>query len=118
MALNSDYSVKRLKGPNRPLQDEQSRALLIASLQFIDAVVIFNEDTPEKTLQALMPNILVKGADYTIREIAGHEIIIKAGGSVVLVPFLPGYSTSSIEKKIIKQNSNESASINGNKKRN
>jgi rfaE bifunctional protein nucleotidyltransferase chain/domain len=101
VGVNSDDSVRTLnKGSNRPLQDESSRALLLASLSFVEAVVIFNEPTPLSLIEKIVPNVLVKGGDYTIPEIVGHEIVQQHGGLVTTIPLVPGYSTSSIETKI------------------
>ncbi|MEX0966970.1 MAG: D-glycero-beta-D-manno-heptose 1-phosphate adenylyltransferase [Bacteroidia bacterium] len=104
IGLNSDESVSALKGEHRPLQDEVSRAIIMSALAFTDAVCIFNEDTPAKMIRAITPHVMVKGGDYQVREIAGGSHIMKSGGSVVILPFLPGYSTSAIEQKIIKSN--------------
>jgi rfaE bifunctional protein nucleotidyltransferase chain/domain len=101
VGVNSDDSVRRLnKGPARPLQDQDSRALMIASLHFVGAVVIFDEDTPYELISCIQPDVLVKGSDYRIDQIAGHDIVQAKGGEVKLIDFLEGYSTSSIEKKI------------------
>lgn len=100
IALNTDSSVNKLKGANRPIQDEMSRALVLAAFGFVDAIVFFSEETPEHVIDLLMPDILVKGADYTIDQIAGGKTVIAHGGSVILLPYLKGYSTSLIEKKI------------------
>jgi rfaE bifunctional protein nucleotidyltransferase chain/domain len=101
VGVNSDASVKKLgKGLSRPIQDEQSRALLIASLQVVTAVVIFDEDTPYDLIKLIQPDVLVKGSDYKVEDIAGHDIVLQKGGEVKLIDFLPGYSTSAIEKKI------------------
>ncbi|HEV7231142.1 MAG TPA: adenylyltransferase/cytidyltransferase family protein [Bacteroidia bacterium] len=97
IGLNSDDSVRRLqKGPSRPLQDEQSRALILAALHFVSAVVCFNEDTPYDLIKQIQPDVLVKGSDYKIEQIAGHDLVKE----VKLIDFLPGYSTSGIERKI------------------
>ena len=102
VALNTDASVKRLgKGNSRPLQDEQSRLHIMASLRCVDAVVLFNEDTPLLLIQAIQPNVLVKGGDYEINNIVGYNSVIASGGKVLTIPFLEGYSTTGIEKKII-----------------
>lgn len=100
IGLNSDESVLRLKGKNRPIIDEYSRALLLASFSFVSAVVIFSEDTPYDLINTIKPDVLVKGADYSIAEIVGHDIVLAKGGEVVTIEYLPGFSTSSIEKKI------------------
>ncbi len=100
VGLNSDDSVARLKGIGRPLIDEESRAFLLASIFFVDAVVIFTEDTPEGLISDVLPDILVKGSDYAIHEIAGHEVVLANGGRVVTIDIVPGYSTSDILERI------------------
>ena len=100
IGLNSDGSVKRLKGDNRPINDQDSRALLLAALSMVDAVVIFDEDTPLKLITSILPGVLVKGGDYTIDEIAGAKEVIANGGKVVINPILEGFSTTSIIKAI------------------
>ena len=99
VGVNSDRSVKKLKGKNRPLNDEQSRALVLASLIIVDAVIIFNEDTPLELIKSIMPDVLVKGGDYKVEEIAGAREVIASGGRVVLNPILEGYSTTDIIKR-------------------
>jgi len=96
VAINSDPSVKRLKGPTRPLQDERSRAYVLGALNAVDLVVIFDEDTPAEIIAALKPDLLVKGADYTMEQVAGAETVRAAGGRVLLVPLIRGYSTTSL----------------------
>ncbi|MCU0433693.1 MAG: D-glycero-beta-D-manno-heptose 1-phosphate adenylyltransferase [Bacteroidia bacterium] len=101
VGLNSDASVKLLqKGPARPLQDEHSRSHVLAALHVVDAVVLFDEETPYELIKFIQPDVLVKGADYKVEEIAGHDIVLAGGGKVELVEFVPGYSTSAIERKI------------------
>ncbi|TXK36394.1 D-glycero-beta-D-manno-heptose 1-phosphate adenylyltransferase [Pontibacter qinzhouensis] len=100
LGLNTDASICRIKGPSRPLQDEMSRARVMASLLFIDAVVLFDENTPLKLIEAIQPDILVKGDDYTIENIVGHEIVMARGGAVKTVPLVKGYSTTNIVNKI------------------
>jgi rfaE bifunctional protein nucleotidyltransferase chain/domain len=101
LGLNSDASVKLLnKGPNRPIQNQNDRAFLLAALSMIDAVVIFNEETPYELIKAIVPDILAKGGDYKVEQIAGHDIVLKNGGTVEIVDFLDGHSTTSIEQKI------------------
>lgn len=100
IGLNSDDSVQRLKGKTRPIQDEKARAFILSALGFVDAVVFFNEDTPFELISELKPDVLVKGADYKIDQVAGADAVIKNGGSVVLLPYLAGFSTSLIEQKI------------------
>jgi D-beta-D-heptose 7-phosphate kinase/D-beta-D-heptose 1-phosphate adenosyltransferase len=100
VGLNSDASVARLKGPSRPLQDETARAMILLGLRSVDAVVKFEEDTPLELITALQPDILAKGGDYTEETVVGREVVQARGGRVVLVPFLPGHSTSAIEARI------------------
>lgn len=100
VGLNSDHSTKKLKGEGRPVNDEQSRALLLASLVMVDGVVIFNEDTPLELIKKLMPDVLVKGGDYTVEQIAGAREVIAAGGRVVINPIIKGYSTTALVEKI------------------
>ncbi|ARS37107.1 D-glycero-beta-D-manno-heptose 1-phosphate adenylyltransferase [Pontibacter actiniarum] len=100
LGLNTDASISRIKGPSRPLQDEMSRARVMASLLFIDAVVLFDEDTPLNLIQAVQPDILVKGDDYAVEQIVGHEVVQARGGAVKTVPLVKGYSTTSIVNKI------------------
>lgn len=101
IGLNSDSSVRTLKGIHRPINDERSRAMIMASLSFVSAVVIFDEDTPYELISQLKPDFLVKGNDYKTTEIAGHDIVLASGGQVVTIPLTPGYSTSAIEQKIL-----------------
>ena len=96
IGLNSDLSVKRLKGESRPVNDQDARALLLASLMMVDAVVIFEEDTPHTLITSVMPDVLVKGGDYTVDEIAGAKEVIANGGKVVINPILDGFSTTAI----------------------
>lgn len=100
LGLNSDDSVKRLKGESRPVNSEQDRALLLASLAVVDGVVIFGEDTPLMLIEALRPTVLVKGADYQKHQVVGHEIVESYGGEIVLAPLKEGYSTTNIIKKM------------------
>jgi rfaE bifunctional protein nucleotidyltransferase chain/domain len=96
IGLNSDASVKRIKGEGRPVQDETSRALVLASLRFVDAVILFDEDTPQELIQSVEPDVLVKGGDYTEESIVGADLVKARGGEVVIIPLVDGYSTSSI----------------------
>lgn len=96
VAVNSDRSVKALKGNTRPFNHQDARAKILASLFFIDSVIIFDEDTPESLIQALNPDVLVKGGDYKIEEIAGSDFVIKNGGEVKTIPITEGYSTTNI----------------------
>ena len=100
VGVNSDSSTKRLKGPERPINHEHSRALLLASLAIIDAVVIFDEDTPLELITAIQPDVLVKGGDYTIEQIVGSREVIASGGSVVINPIVEGFSTTGIITQI------------------
>lgn len=100
VGINSDASVKRLKGNKRPIIPELERAELIASLIFVDAVIIFEEDTPLALIEATQPNVLVKGGDWAIDKIVGSELVKKNGGEVVAIPFKRGHSTSDIIQKI------------------
>jgi rfaE bifunctional protein nucleotidyltransferase chain/domain len=100
LGLNSDNSVSRFKGPERPLQDQQSRARVLAALQFVDLVVLFDEDTPLNLISQLLPNILVKGSDYLAENIVGADVVKKNGGEVKTIDFVPGYSTTRIVEKI------------------
>ncbi len=105
VAINSDDSVRRLeKSPARPLQSEYSRTRVMASFSFVDAVVIFDEDTPKQIIETITPDILVKGGDYNIQDIVGYEWVTKNGGTVTTIPFLEGYSTTAIEMKILNSN--------------
>jgi D-beta-D-heptose 7-phosphate kinase/D-beta-D-heptose 1-phosphate adenosyltransferase len=96
VGLNSDASVKRLKGNGRPVQDEGARAEVLAALEAVDLVVIFEEDTPMKLIGEIRPSVLVKGGDYTREQVVGHEIVEATGGQVLLVDVLPGFSTTSL----------------------
>lgn len=100
VGVNADASVKKLKGENRPVNDEQSRALLLASLSVVDAVVIFAEETPLQLITSFLPDVLVKGGDYKVEDIAGAKEVIAAGGKVVINPLLPGFSTTSIINRL------------------
>jgi rfaE bifunctional protein nucleotidyltransferase chain/domain len=100
LGLNTDDSVSRFKGPTRPIQDQHSRARILAALQFIDLVVFFNEDTPLNLITELIPDVLVKGSDYLAENIVGANVVKKAGGKVETIDFVPGYSTTRIVEKI------------------
>lgn len=102
VGVNSDASVKTLqKGIARPLQDEYSRALLIASMHYVDAVIIFNEPTPLELIKIIKPDVLVKGGDWAVESIVGSDIVLDEGGRVESIPFLEGFSTTNIEQKIL-----------------
>lgn len=100
VGLNTDDSVSRFKGPQRPIQDQVSRSRVMAALQSVDLVVFFNEDTPINLISALVPQVLVKGSDYLAENIVGADVVKKAGGEVKTIEFVPGYSTSRIVEKI------------------
>lgn len=100
IGLNSDTSMKlQGKGANRPLQDELSRSEIIASLQFVDLVVLFDSDTPYELIKLVQPDVLVKGADYKIEDIVGHDLVLNKGGEVKRISFIEGYSTTKIIEK-------------------
>jgi rfaE bifunctional protein nucleotidyltransferase chain/domain len=101
IGLNTDASASRIKGPERPLQDQQSRAMVLASLGFVSAVVLFDEETPYELIRLVQPDFLVKGADYKPEEIIGYDIVKAKGGEVVTLEFLTGYSTTRIAQKIL-----------------
>ena len=100
VGLNSDESVKRLKGKQRPINHQDSRALLLASLLMVDVVVIFEEDTPLQLINTIKPDVLVKGGDYAIEQIVGAKEVIEQGGRVVINPLVDGYSTTTIIEKL------------------
>ena len=101
IGMNTDASVSRIKGKNRPVSNEISRAMVLASLEFVSLVVPFEEDTPYNLIKTLQPDILVKGADYKPEDIVGYDIVKGRGGAVHTLDYLPGYSTSALEKKIV-----------------
>ena len=100
VGLNSDRSVRALKGPNRPVQGELARAQVVAALASVDYVVLFDEDTPLRLIQELVPDVLVKGGDYTPATVVGRDAVEKAGGRVQVVPLIPGFSSSQITERI------------------
>jgi len=102
VGLNSDASVKKLKGPARPIHSESSRASILANLVLVDVVVVFKEDTPLQLIQTLLPDVLVKGGDYTIETIVGAKEVIANGGKVIINPIVEGFSTTNIIEKIKK----------------
>jgi D-glycero-beta-D-manno-heptose 1-phosphate adenylyltransferase len=104
VGLNSDASVRRLKGKNRPINDEKTRSFVLAALEIVSAVVIFEEDTPLRLIETILPNILVKGGDYTVENIVGAQAVIANGGEVKTLSFLEGYSTTNVEQKILLMN--------------
>lgn len=102
VGVNADASVKRLKGESRPVNRQDSRALLLASLVMVDAVVIFDEDTPLELVTEIMPDVMVKGGDYTIEQVAGGREVMANGGRVVINPLMEGFSTTSLIEQIRK----------------
>ena len=100
IGLNSDASASALKGPGRPITDQLSRSVMLASFSFVDAVVIFDEPTPLHLIELVRPDILVKGADYSIEQIVGADLVLQYGGEVKTIEYLSGYTTTLIEKKI------------------
>ena len=100
VGLNSDASMKRLKGDHRPIHDLQTRINILAALEMVDLVVLFEEDTPYDLILKLQPDFLVKGGDYKPEEIVGADIVLSKGGEVLSLPFIEGYSTTKIENKI------------------
>jgi len=102
IGLNTDDSVRRIKGDARPIKDELSRAWSLAAMSFVGAVVFFGEDTPQKLIEKVQPDILVKGADYTEKDIVGADVVNAKGGKVVTMEYLEGYSTSALIEQIKK----------------
>ena len=100
IGVNTDSSIKELKGNNRPIIEEDSRAQQLASLEFVDAVILFNEQTPLELIKVIKPNIITKGGDYNSEQVVGKEITIKNDGEVIIIPLTQGYSTTSILDKI------------------
>ena len=100
VGLNSDASIKRIKGSSRPIKDEQSRAALLAGMTYVDAVVLFDDETPLSLISMVLPDLLVKGGDYTIKDIVGHEIVLNNKGRVCTIDFVEGYSSSVLIEKI------------------
>ena len=100
IGLNSDSSIQKSKGKGRPIMDENSRAILLAALNFVDAIILFSEETPLNLIGTLQPDILAKGGDYQISTIVGHDIVQENGGEVIVVPFLDGFSSTKIINNI------------------
>ncbi len=103
IGLNSEASVRRLKGPTRPINDQFTREMMLASLAFVDAVVVFEQDTPLELIRKIQPDLLVKGGDYQVEDIVGAAFVLGLGGKVQTLPFIEGYSTTKIEQKIRNQ---------------
>ena len=102
VGVNTDASVKRLKGDGRPVNNEQDRAFQLAALLCVDAVCLFDEETPQQLIEIVRPDVLVKGGDYTIDKVVGADFVLQQGGRVEIIPFVPGYSTSSLIDSIKK----------------
>lgn len=100
VGLNSDDSVRRLKGPTRPINGEKERAFVLASLAFVDYITLFEEDTPENLIKVVQPDVLVKGGDYTIDQIVGADFVMQNGGTVTTIPFVEGYSSTQIIEQL------------------
>lgn len=103
VGLNADASVRRLKGPHRPINPQHSRAYVLAGLECVSAVIVFEEDTPLQLIQLIVPDVLVKGGDWEVNQIVGSDFVIQQGGQVFSLPFYNGFSTTSIEEKIKNQ---------------
>lgn len=101
IGVNTDRSVSAIKGSHRPIQDEYSRMTILAAMEFVDAVILFDEDTPINLIGRVIPNVLVKGSDYKAEDIVGYDLVVGNGGKVETLDFLEGFSTSAIERKII-----------------
>lgn len=100
VGLNTDASVRRLKGEGRPVNNQEARALVLASLSFVDAVVLFDDDTPYNLIKTLRPDVLVKGADYQPEDIVGYDIVTSYGGTVTTIPLVEGYSTTNFIERL------------------
>jgi D-beta-D-heptose 7-phosphate kinase/D-beta-D-heptose 1-phosphate adenosyltransferase len=104
VGLNSDVSVRHIKGPSRPITPQQDRAIILASIQWVDYIIIFNDPTPLALIQAIVPDVLIKGGDWSPETIIGSELVLKHGGQVLSLPFCPGYSTTGLIQKILEKN--------------
>ncbi len=100
VGLNSDASVRRLKGPSRPVNDQQARAYLLAALEMVDFVVLFEEDTPYQLIQKVLPDVLVKGGDYDVDQIVGADVVRQHGGRVLTIPLVEGYASTTIINRL------------------
>ena len=100
IGVNSDLSIKKLKGENRPIIQQSSRIRQLSALEFVDAVVLFDEDTPLKLIETIKPDVITKGGDYTAKNVVGNEVVSQKNGEVVIIPLTQGYSTTSILNKI------------------
>ena len=104
IGVNTDASTSRIKGPSRPINDQVSRAMILASFAFVSMVVLFDEPTPYELIKLVQPDVLIKGADYKIEDIVGYDIVKAKGGTILTIDYLPGYSTSGIEQRILYNN--------------
>lgn len=104
IGLNTDASVKQLKGPSRPYLDQETRAMILASMGFVSAVILFDEETPYQLIRTVKPHILVKGGDYKAEDIVGYDIVTSNGGKVVTIPLVTGFSSTNIIQKIAAKN--------------
>lgn len=104
IGLNSDISVRSIKGPGRPILDQETRAMILASMHFVHRVVIFDQDTPYELIKLLKPDVLIKGGDYKPSEIVGYDIVKASGGKIITIDYIDGFSTTSIIETIRKQN--------------
>lgn len=102
VGLNSDASVRRIKGPLRPINNEQSRALVLAGLESVDFIILFDEDTPLRLITDITPDVLVKGGDWPLEQIVGRDVVLAHGGRVLSIPVLAGYSTTRIIERIVR----------------
>ena len=100
IGVNSDLSIIKLKGKNRPIIEESSRIKQLSALEFVDAVVLFDEETPLKLIETIKPDVITKGGDYTAKNIVGNEVVSQKNGEVIIIPLTRGYSTTSILNKI------------------
>ncbi len=100
VGLNTDRSVRGLKGDGRPAQDERSRAIVLAAIGYVDGVVLFDEETPGALIEMLLPDVLVKGGDYAADQVVGREVVERAGGKVVIVPLVAGYSSTTLVENL------------------
>lgn len=100
IGLNTDTSVKRIKGPSRPVNDEKARAVVLAALEFVDAIMFFDEDTPYNLIKRVQPDVLVKGKDYKAEDIVGYDIVINKGGKVETIELVEGFSTTNTIEKM------------------
>ena len=100
IGLNADVSVKMLKGENRPIHDQETRSQMLEAMEFVDMVVIFDEETPQALVEAVSPDVMVKGGDYQVSEIAGADFVLANGGKVEIIPFLEGHSSTGVIERI------------------